>query len=199
VPAFPKEDEKLRATDHSRRRGGNCANTLEVLSQFITQDERADEEPKTGLYLVAVLPGKQSTDVQFICRSIPCVNIDDGCIFREGFENAASSYIIQAAANNSRTIVSHSPLPEMTTQELIHSASAIRRRSEAGQHWFHFEGRIPIVTEASVRWLCEKFPSAKISVECEKPDRKYMAQVSREVDVVFFSKIWAEVGGIHVQ
>jgi ketohexokinase len=146
-----------------------------------------------------VLPEKHSTDVQFVGRSIPSVNIEEGCIFREGFENAASSYIIQAAANNSRTIVSHSPLPEMTTQEFVDSASAIRGRSEAEQHWFHFEGRIPIVTEASVRWLCKKFPSAKISVECEKPDRKYMVQVSREVDVVFFSKIWAEVGDNRVR
>ncbi|KAF2438866.1 ketohexokinase [Karstenula rhodostoma CBS 690.94] len=192
VPKFPNEDEKLRATGHTRRRGGNCTNTLEVLSQLVARGEQTKGEPRAQLYLLSVLPERPSADIRFISQSIPKVNIDTGCIFREGFENAASSYIIQAAANNSRTIVSHNPLPEMTTQEFIDGASAIWKQSEVKQHWFHFEGRIPVVTEASVRWLTDKFPSAKISVECEKPERDYMVHVAREADVVFFSKIWAE-------
>ncbi|KAL5381793.1 hypothetical protein DPSP01_006976 [Paraphaeosphaeria sporulosa] len=192
VPKFPNEDEKLRATSHTRRRGGNCTNTLEVLSQLVEQSEQTFEEARAHLYLLSVLPARQSTDVQFISQSIPDTNIDSGCIFREGFENAASSYIIRSAANNSRTIVSHNSLPEMTTQEFIDGASAIRGQSKVEQHWFHFEGRIPVVTEASVRWLSGNFPTAKISVECEKPERDYMVHVSREADVAFFSRIWAE-------
>ncbi|KAF1964308.1 ketohexokinase-like protein [Bimuria novae-zelandiae CBS 107.79] len=191
VLRYPSEDEKLRATGYSRRRGGNCANTLEVLSQLTVQNSAMEKGGQVTLYLLCVLPSKQSTDVQFIGRSIPKVKFD-GCIFRESFENAASSYIIQAATNNSRTIVSQNPLPEMTTREFIDSASTIRKQSEGGSSWFHFEGRIPTVTEESVRWLCEEFPSTKVSVECEKPGRTYMADVARHADVVFFSRIWAE-------
>lgn len=193
VPRFPTEDEKLRATGHSRRRGGNCANTLEVLSQLIGHNTQSNKPLHVNLHLISVLPGKVTTDVQFIAKSMPGVEINKGCIFRENFDNAASSYIIQAAESNSRTIVSHNPLPEMTTQEFVDRASAIRRDGRAERHCYHFEGRIPTVTEQSVRWLCDKFPSAKISVECEKPDREYMISVSRLADVVFFSRIWAEV------
>lgn len=193
VPRFPNEDEKIRATDHSRRRGGNCANTLEVLSQLTLQNQQKTEENQVSLQLLSVLPAKQSTDVQLIRNSIPEVRVEEGCIFREAFQNAASSYIIQAAANNSRTIVSHNPMPEMTTEEFIESATSIRRQDEAGEYWFHFEGRIPVVTEQSVKWLCDEFQTAKISVECEKPDREYMMQVAVNADVVFFSRLWAEV------
>ena len=49
------------------------------------------------------------------------------------------------------------------------------------------------MTEESVNWLREKLPMEKISVECEKPDRVYMRRVSQHADVVFFSKLWAEV------
>jgi hypothetical protein len=35
VPEYPKEDGKQRASELARRRGGNCPNTLEVLSQLI--------------------------------------------------------------------------------------------------------------------------------------------------------------------
>ncbi|KAL5406321.1 hypothetical protein PMIN03_007886 [Paraphaeosphaeria minitans] len=192
VSRFPNEDEKHRATGHTQRRGGNCTNTLEVLSQLVEQGRQTHEDAQDHLYLLAVLPARQSTDVQFITQSVPSVNIDTGCIFREEFGNAASSYIIQSAANNSRTTVSHNPLPEMTTQEFIDGASAIWAQSKVKRHWFHFEGRIPIVTEASVKWLSENVPSAKISVECEKPERDYMAHASSQADVVFFSKIWAE-------
>lgn len=196
VPRYPNEDEKLRATNHSRRRGGNCANTLEVLSQLITQDPLATTENNSTLYLLSVLPARQSTDVQFIGKSIPTVILNAGCIFRNNFDNAASSYIIQAATNNSRTIVSHNPLPEMTTKEFIESASSIQAHSKTESLWYHFEGRIPIVTGESVRWLRDTVPSAKISVECEKPERQYMAQVSQYADVVFFSKLWAEVSAL---
>lgn len=39
--------------------------------------------------------------------------------------------------------------------------------------------------------------SFKISVECEKPERKQMAEVAQLADVVFYSKLWAEVGIVH--
>ncbi|KAJ4286737.1 hypothetical protein N0V90_012989 [Kalmusia sp. IMI 367209] len=192
VPRYPNEDEKLRAASHSRRRGGNCANTLEVLTQLIHLNDESITSPQLHLHLISVLPAKDSVDVQFIRNSLPNVKIDDGCIFREDQESAASSYIIQAIENNSRTIVSHVPLTEMTTQEFTSRASTISGGGEARRDWYHFEGRIPDVTGESVRWLRENLPSTRVSVECEKPERKYMELVSRDADVVFFSKLWAQ-------
>lgn len=193
VPTYPIEDEKLRATGCSRRRGGNCANTLEVLSQLVEQRNSPAAEGQVALYLLSVLPTRDSSDAQFIGKSLQGVDIDKGCVFRESFENAAASYIIQSTTNSSRTIVSHNPLPEMTTREFINSASNIQRQSGAASYWYHFEGRIPTVTGESVDWLRSEVPLAKISVECEKPERAYMMDVSKRADVVFFSKIWAEV------
>ena len=193
MPRYPSEDEKLRATGHVRRRGGNCANTLEVLQGLIAQSDASQTGTQNKLFLLTVLPSKRSFDVDFIRNSIPDVELDAGCIFREDYQDAASSYIIQAKEKNSRTIVSHNPLPEMTTKEFVESASTIHRNSCAQGCWFHFEGRIPIVTEQSVVWLRENLPQSKISVECEKPDRVYMARVSEYADVVFFSRLWAEV------
>ena len=99
VPHYPEEDSKLRATSLTRRRGGNCPNTLEVLQQLIIADvERIKLEPveygcseqdndvvrldeivegvRTGarplsveLYLVATLPSGAAGDVAFIEQS----------------------------------------------------------------------------------------------------------------------------------
>lgn len=193
MPKYPTEDEKLRATSHIRRRGGNCANTLEVLQGLIAQSSARTAGKQTDLFLLAVLPARGSFDVDFIGKSIPDVELHAGCIFREGFQDAAASYIIQAKEKNSRTIVSHNPLPEMITKEFVESASAIAQQKPTNSSWFHFEGRIPVVTEESIIWLRRNLPEARISVECEKPDREYMARVSESADVVFFSRLWAEV------
>ncbi len=69
VPHYPIEDEKLRATEIVRRRGGNCPNTLEVVAQLtIVSNQARNGVPDfahwkdgggTELALVAVLPNKR--------------------------------------------------------------------------------------------------------------------------------------------
>lgn len=89
VPYYPKEDEKLRAESISRRRGGNCANTLEVLQQLVRvqgrdkekgkdKDEDEDTLPQASLVLCSVLPARSSTATQHILSSFAEGGVETG-------------------------------------------------------------------------------------------------------------------------
>jgi ketohexokinase len=199
VPQFPTEDEKLRATNISRRRGGNTANSLEVLSQLLPADNFDSETStySTELSLVTVLPDQRSSDTQVVISSLPDVS-PRLYLYREGEQVAASSYIIQSAEKLTRTIVSANPLKDMTVDEFKGAIKSLipDYDSCSADVWVHFEGRIPDVTLQCVNYLRERFGyhgKVKISVECEKPDRKGMKNVAALADVVFYSKIWAQV------
>ncbi|KAB8233470.1 pfkB family kinase [Aspergillus alliaceus] len=188
TPHYPGEDEKLRASNISRRRGGNCPNSLEVLQQLTGYDACATG---VSLNLVAVLPAKSSTASQQI-RSVfePRVQLSH-CIYREQYAEPASSYIIKSQSTGSRTIVNYNELPEMTAEEFKRIADDLGSKAT----WFHFEGRIPDVTLACIRYLRQQFPSVRISVEAEKPGRQGLQELAMEADVVFYSKSWAQGNG----
>ncbi|KAJ4346115.1 hypothetical protein N0V95_005668 [Ascochyta clinopodiicola] len=200
VPHFPQEDSKLRATNIVRRRGGNTANTLEVISQLLP-DHNFDKESltyATELLLLTVLPDQYSPDTQTVIRSLPDVSTRL-FQYRPGEHVAASSYIIQSAANLTRTVVSANPLAEMTVAEF---KAAIEPLIPAGQYeaevWIHFEGRMPEVLLPCVQWLRQMYGyhgKVRVSVECEKPDRTGMKDVAALADTVFYSRLWAEVSG----
>lgn len=57
----------------------------------------------------------------------------------------------------------------------------------------HNKGRIPEVTLECMRYLRQRFPTIKISVEVEKPGRPGLEDLAAEADVVFYSKSWAKV------
>lgn len=57
------------------------------------------------------------------------------CIYREQFEEPASSYIIKSQSTGSRTIVNYNELPEMTVEEF----KAIADQLDPQVKWFHFE------------------------------------------------------------
>lgn len=204
VPHFPQEDSKLRAKRITRRRGGNTANTLEVLAQLVEHDPApssghkwTSEEPGTRLHLQSVLPRSLSNATRFIMDSLPGINFEQS-LFRQDHEEAASSYIIQSQATLSRTIVSINELPEMTADDFI---SRIGTTAEDDvvqppqKRWVHFEGRIPDVTLECVQYLRREHAAFKVSVECEKPEREGMVEVAKLADVVFYSKPWAEENG----
>lgn len=129
---YPGEDEKLRASNVARRRGGNCPNTLEVLNQLVAH---ASTEEKISLNLVAVLPCKDSVASQQIRSAFePWVSLSH-CIYREQFQEPASSYIIKSQSTGSRTIVNYNELHEMTIEEFIPIADELGPKST----WFHFE------------------------------------------------------------
>jgi ketohexokinase len=122
VPHFPKEDTKLRAQKVTRRRGGNPANTLEVLSDILRyallRSHHSYPDPEIKLHLISVLPDAQSQDAEFIRGSIREVQIPG--LWRNDHQLAASSMIIQSKQDDTRTIVSHGgDMPEMTCEEFI--------------------------------------------------------------------------------
>ncbi|PWY94931.1 pfkB family kinase [Aspergillus sclerotioniger CBS 115572] len=187
TPHYPGEDDKLRASKISRRRGGNCPNTLEVLQQLITHDSST---AGVALDLVSILPAESSTASQQIQLAFkPHVSLSH-CIYRDGFEEPASSYIIKSESSGSRTIVNYNELPEMTVEEFTQIADRLHKAS-----WFHFEGRIPLVTLSCIHYIRQQYPLAKISVEVEKPGREGLQELAEEADVVFYSKSWAQGNG----
>jgi ketohexokinase len=172
----------------------------DVLAHAPTQAQHDSEFqlPSTRLHLIAVLPDEQSHDTAYIRDSIPSVHLSG--LFRKGHYQAASSMIIQSKRDDTRTIVSHgSDLAEMTCADFIEKFRSTISHDNAQQVgkkiWIHFEGRIPEVTNDCVRELRNMNGSGdlKISVECEKPDRKALDHAAQLADVVFYSKLWAEV------
>ncbi|KAJ5623926.1 Ribokinase-like protein [Penicillium lagena] len=213
TPHYPGEDEKLRASSVTRRRGGNCPNTLEVLQQ-LAQHAPLNQSPT--LNLITVLPAKSSVASEQIRSAFePRVRLDH-CIYRDQFTEPASSYIIKSQSTGSRTIVNYNELPEMTVEEFSRIADDLGPRTT----WFHFEvrgmsqgflglptwrrskinfrancfqGRVPDVTLGCIHYLRQHFPNARVSVEVEKPGRDGLQELAGEADVVFYSKGWALV------
>lgn len=140
---YPGEDEKLRASRLSRRRGGNCPNTLEVLEQLIhiKKQQQKDQNGSESLLpvLVAVFPAQSSPAVQFVRDSFgPGVDLTH-CLYREAFHEPASSYIISSKATSSRTIVNYNELPEMTHDEFNKLVDRLDVKHPGNGTWFHFE------------------------------------------------------------
>ncbi|KAL4960307.1 ketohexokinase [Aspergillus stella-maris] len=188
TPHYPGEDDKLRAKSISRRRGGNCPNTLEVLQQLV---ERSSPDKRVPLNLIAILPAHSSNASREIRDAFePKVSLKH-CIYREKFQEPASSYIIKSEESGSRTIVNYNELPEMTVVEFMSIADELG----VGAGWYHFEGRIPDVTLACIRHLRKQYPSIKVSVEVEKPGREGLQEIAKEADVIFYSKSWAQAIG----
>ncbi|KAL2140181.1 hypothetical protein VTI28DRAFT_4105 [Corynascus sepedonium] len=141
VPHFPAEDSKLRATSLQTRRGGNCPNSLEVLAQLLAAGPYP-ELPQLKLHLVSCLPGARAAATAKILSSLGGGdgNVDcSHCLYREGHNEPASSYIIRSTKTGSRTIVNFNDLPEMTTDEFERIADAFAERGD--ECWWHFEVR----------------------------------------------------------
>ena len=134
VPSFPAEDDKIRASAVTRRRGGNCPNTVDVLQQLCNTDS-GDPEVSIKLNLVVVLPNSSSSGVQDIHRSFgPGVDLSK-CIYRDEFAEPSSSYIIKNLASDTRTIISYNEMPNMTLDEFTRIADSFGEEAP----WYHFE------------------------------------------------------------
>ena len=131
----------------TRRRGGNCANTLEVLEQLIDVDTHK-KDLNIYLHLLSVFPHRHSDDVRFIRESLQRSHLDPLSIYRDDFQTAASSFIMRNSQTGTRTIVSHSSLPEMTLEEFVTRTDAFDTGDGADMlsTWFHFEVRDPSLT-----------------------------------------------------
>lgn len=133
IPHFITEDEKLRATEIVRRRGGNCPNTLEVLQQLLgRRDDIAVE-----LNLLAVLPHREAPAVQEVAQSLGSGVSLGTCLYRDDHEEPASSYILKNLSSPSRTIINYNVLPEMTFEEFVNVSDSVGPDGI----WYHFEVR----------------------------------------------------------
>ncbi|SPN98912.1 uncharacterized protein DNG_01951 [Cephalotrichum gorgonifer] len=207
VPHYPEEDSKLRAQTLSTRRGGNCPNTTEVLSQLLT--------PDAELHLISCLPDASSAAAAKIKASFSSpsstssgeqrageVGVQRGarvdlsmCIHRAGIEEAASSFVIRSVKTGSRTIVNYSGLEEMSADEFRAVADGVRESGGAEESWWHFEGRIPATTLKCIQHLRLALPNTTVSVEVERPGREGLTELASAADVVFYSRSWAEDRG----
>jgi ketohexokinase len=107
---------------------------LEVLQQLIAHSKATSN---VSLNLIAVLPAKASLASQQILAGFGRGVQLEHCIYREHFNEPASSYIIKSQASGSRTIVNYNELPEMTVEEF----TAIADKIGSTATWFHFEVR----------------------------------------------------------
>lgn len=113
------------------RRGGNCPNTLEVLRQLL----ESSQDSTLHLTLCAVLPAHESLSTRQIKSSLG-KGIDlTHCIHREGYREAASSYVIRSQSTGTRTLINYNNLPEMTYDEFV----AVADRLADVIEWCHFE------------------------------------------------------------
>jgi ketohexokinase len=149
---------------------------------------------------VSCLPSKETVATRQIISSFGegCKANFDNCLYRDGHENPASSFIIRNEQTGSRTIVNYNSLPEMNADELRLVVERFCRRmaGTGDESWWHFEGRIPKEALSCISHLRRDLPNAKISVEVEKPDREGLTELAAKGDVVFYSRTWAEVKGI---
>jgi ketohexokinase len=133
IPHFIAEDDKIRAFDLTRRRGGNSANLSDVLGQLFEGEDK--QNVSIGLNLVVVLPSRSSPAVQEILQSLgPSINTAH-CIHREESREPSSSYIIKNLASGSRSIISYNALADMTFDEFKLIAAHMSQEAP----WFHFE------------------------------------------------------------
>ncbi|HKJ71574.1 MAG TPA: PfkB family carbohydrate kinase [Gammaproteobacteria bacterium] len=175
VAAYPAEDSEVRADAQRLRRGGNAANTLEVLAQLGHSCAWAGvwaDEPD-GRWIVGDLEARG-------------VRTDTALMVEAG--KSPTSYISLSRATGSRTIVHFRDLPELTSQDL----AAI---DLTGYRWVHLEAR-PNTDEVHrmLRLIREHNPQAWLSLEVEKP-RDGLAHCLHDPDVLLFSGDYARALG----
>ncbi|KAF9380608.1 hypothetical protein CPB97_008249 [Podila verticillata] len=196
VHHFPGEDTKQRAERVEQRRGGNAANSAEVLGQ----------DPRAKVWYMSSMPSQVASRVLLRALEENKVNTD-ACVFHSSQHTPPQAYIISAGNTGTRTIISHSTLPDITFAEFAKKfdMECLKMNSDISQpacpyRWIHFEGRglevekmIDHVEAVYVRQNWRQ--KLTISVEFEKGDRPGIASLLKKADVCFFSRLYAETLG----
>ncbi|KAG0053339.1 hypothetical protein BGZ83_001304 [Gryganskiella cystojenkinii] len=199
VNHFPIEDTKQRAQHVEHRRGGNAANTAEVVGQ----------DPKAKVWYMSSLPSVSAS--KSLLKELHGSNVrTDICVFHPSHSSPPQAYIISSAESNSRTIISHSTLPDLTLEDFIKKfdMAFVKNNSDIVSNnkppftWIHFEGRgvetggmIDYVEKVYIRHGWRQ--KLTISVEFEKGDRPGIQALLQQADVCFFSRLYAETLGFH--
>jgi len=149
VERYPAEDDELRAQSQRRLRGGNCANTLAVLSEL-----------GHSCHWAGTLA--DDSGAVFIRQDLTARGIDLSAAKTIPGGATPTSYITLSRATGSRTIVHHRDLPEL-------SATDFAQADLGALEWVHFEGRNPNETAQMIARVAAERPGLPISVEIEKP------------------------------
>jgi ketohexokinase len=169
VAAYPAEDAEVRVLAQRVARGGNCANTLDVLAQLGRRCE--------WLGVLAADAGAERIRTNLAARGI-----DHGHAVPVPGGATPTSYITLSRASGSRTIVHHRDLPELTAADF---ASA----PLADCAWVHFEGRTPAETAQMIARVRRERPGLPVSVEIEKP-REGIEALFTGADVLIVSRAY---------
>lgn len=148
VEHYPAEDTEVRALAQRQARGGNAANSLEVLSQLGHHCHWAGTlaDDAAAAFIRADLAGRG-------------IDIRHGVSVQAGA--TPTSYIALSGATGSRTIVHYRDLPEL-------SAADFAEVPLGDLDWIHIEGRNPAETAEMLARTCREAPQAWLSVELEK-------------------------------
>jgi ketohexokinase len=170
VDRYPQENDEIRCTDRSLRRGGNTANTLVVLSQLGHTCSWA------GM-LVDTIEGR------FIRDDLENHGIDTAASRFAGSGSVPVSTVLLNSMTGSRTIIHYRDLPEYPFTDF----SSLELQSF---DWLHFEGRNVKTLQTMLQWSRERYPSIPRSLEIEKP-RPDIEDLFGLAQVLLFSQSYA--------
>jgi ketohexokinase len=170
VDDYPQENDEIRCTDRSIRRGGNSANTLVVLSQLGYTCSWAGT-------LVDTVEGR------FIRDDLENHGVDTAASRFAGSGSVPVSSILLNAVTGSRTIIHYRDLPEYSFTDF----SSLELQAF---DWLHFEGRNVKSLQAMLQWSRERYPAIPRSLEIEKP-RPGIEDLFGLAQVLLFSQTYA--------
>lgn len=174
VDGYPPEDTEVRALAQRRRRGGNCTNTLAVLSQL-------GHDCAWGGVLAT------EPDGALIRADLERYGVDMRTVRSTPQGKAPTSYVTLNRRNGSRTIVHYRDLPEFGFEDFA-------RIDLHPYHWLHFEGRNVTDTRRMLARAREAVPAVPRSVEIEKP-RPGVGDLFADADLLLFSRHFATARG----
>jgi ketohexokinase len=174
VDGYPQENDELRCTGRSVRRGGNTANTLVILRQLGHACSWAGT-------LV------DSADGKFIRDDLETRGVDTAAVRLAGSGSVPVSTILLNSRTGSRTIIHFRDLPEYSPADF----SSLELQS---YDWLHFEGRNVESLQAMLHWSRERYPSIPCSLEIEKP-RTGIEDLFGLAQVLLFSRTYAASRG----
>src|SRR3569623_3846740 len=174
VEGSPAEDSEVRALAQRISRGGNCTNTLVVLSQL---------GHRCGWGGVLA----EESDAARITADLDSYHIDLAPVRRIARGKMPTSYIIVNQRNGSRTIVHYRDLPEYGYDDF----AAI---DLDGYHWLHLEGRHIDDSLRMLEHARARRPGVPRSVEIEKP-RPGIERLYAGATLLLFSRAYARERG----